>query len=230
MNTEIIEKTILKSGTHKSFDDGACIMELVSYVAGEKWSDRPECSCQTLTTLAIGINDRVDEETRQKLKSIVPLIINTRGTREDRIARSRFIAHRTCTVTMSILAETLGLNEIAEKLKLFEPSQLREISVFLRKNKKAFRDTGRRSAVAYLAAAATAAASDAAEAAADSEPVAAIYADTAVNAAAGAYTDVYADNAAKRKKIKNEINDSSIEILRLACGVWSEKPEQREGK
>ena len=35
----LIERTHLDYGAHDKFDDGACAMELVSYIAGEPWGD-----------------------------------------------------------------------------------------------------------------------------------------------------------------------------------------------
>lgn len=33
--------------------DTACVMQMVSYVANEPWSDQPECACPILTQFAI---------------------------------------------------------------------------------------------------------------------------------------------------------------------------------
>ena len=32
----------LKSGAHRSIEDGACLLEAVAWLAGEPWSDHPE--------------------------------------------------------------------------------------------------------------------------------------------------------------------------------------------
>ena len=69
---EILQKYDLKTGAHKALDEGACVMELVSYIANEPWSDRPQCACPILTNAAIRFNDRVDDEHRQKLKELIP--------------------------------------------------------------------------------------------------------------------------------------------------------------
>lgn len=52
----------LKAGQHSSIDDGACLLEVVSYVAGEPWSDHPECVCPVLG--AFGREWNVDDEAR----------------------------------------------------------------------------------------------------------------------------------------------------------------------
>jgi hypothetical protein len=38
----------LNSGGHNDFESGLCVMEAVSYVAGEPWSDTPQCACPVI--------------------------------------------------------------------------------------------------------------------------------------------------------------------------------------
>jgi len=42
----------LLPGKHRSPRKGACFMELASYLAGERWSDRPACTHPLLASLA----------------------------------------------------------------------------------------------------------------------------------------------------------------------------------
>lgn len=75
---KLLKTVVLKKGSHKSFEQGACVMEMVSYIANEPWSDRPNCACPILTDFAIRYNDRVPDKQRQKLKSLIPkLMIGT---------------------------------------------------------------------------------------------------------------------------------------------------------
>lgn len=46
----------LAEGSHKSIDDGACLMEAVAYVAGEKFSDHPECASKVLGAFGRSLN------------------------------------------------------------------------------------------------------------------------------------------------------------------------------
>lgn len=55
----------------------ACVMELVSYLAGEPWTDHPECASKSLTCLAIAINDQGDQPHRDKLKELAPRLVST---------------------------------------------------------------------------------------------------------------------------------------------------------
>ena len=56
MTTRIERRTVdfdlltLKAGQHSTFDDGACLLEAVSYIAGEPFSDHPKCVCPVLAT------------------------------------------------------------------------------------------------------------------------------------------------------------------------------------
>jgi len=72
----------LKSGGHKSRIDGACVMEAVAYVAGEPWSDHPECVSPVIGAFLRNWNDSLptDADRDRLLKPLIPLIINTRST------------------------------------------------------------------------------------------------------------------------------------------------------
>src|SRR4051812_40562155 len=94
---EIESKPLIK-GSGADIDH-ACVMQMVSYVAGEKWTDRPECACPILTSYAIGLNDRLDDQSRQLLKPIIPKLVGTRKDQETKVARSIFMAWRVITVT-----------------------------------------------------------------------------------------------------------------------------------
>jgi hypothetical protein len=77
-----LERRSLQSGSHPSLTDGACALELVSYLAGEPWSDHPECVCPTLGVFFRGWNDGLpsDAERDRLLKPFLPRLIGTRGT------------------------------------------------------------------------------------------------------------------------------------------------------
>lgn len=43
-----LETLVLKSGGHRSFKDGACLLEAAAFMAGERHSDHPECVSEVL--------------------------------------------------------------------------------------------------------------------------------------------------------------------------------------
>jgi hypothetical protein len=72
----------LKSGSHDDFEHGMCVMEAVAYVAGEPWSDAPQCACPVIKDFMVAWNDGLpnDAERDRLLKPLVPLIVGTRST------------------------------------------------------------------------------------------------------------------------------------------------------
>jgi hypothetical protein len=70
---------VLSAGKHRNPRKGACFMEFASYLAGEKWSDRPACTHPALAELARAVNDHVGDEARQTLLPMVPEVIGLNG-------------------------------------------------------------------------------------------------------------------------------------------------------
>ena len=69
----------LQAGAHRSPRRGACFMEFASYLAGERWSDHPECTDPVLAAFAREINDRVADSRRDALVGHVPRVVGLRG-------------------------------------------------------------------------------------------------------------------------------------------------------
>ncbi|MEL7447325.1 MAG: hypothetical protein AAGK02_16225, partial [Pseudomonadota bacterium] len=80
--TKLEELGPLKSGGHTGPEQGACIMEAVSYIAGEPWSDHPECVCPVIARFLRNWNDnlRSNEERDRLLKPLIPVILDTKST------------------------------------------------------------------------------------------------------------------------------------------------------
>ena len=188
----LIEKIELKKGAHKNIEDGACIMELVSYIAGEPWSDNPKCACPILTSFAIGINDSMDDEWRQKLKPIIPKLLNSRDENKRKI-RAEFFAHQAITVFLPILTDALELVEISDRLREFKIGEWVDARDYIASIRQTLRD--KTVIVAYDTAAAAAAYD------------AAYYATGAYNAAyyaaAAAYDAAY--YAAYRRRLRRRL-------------------------
>lgn len=78
MRTIDLDKVTLESGSH-SPDGKFCVMELSSFIAGEPWSDNPECVSPVLGAFLRAWNDGLDARTRQKLKPYATKVIGTAG-------------------------------------------------------------------------------------------------------------------------------------------------------
>src|SRR5205823_585199 len=76
-------KTVkLSRGKHTSPDDGACVMELASMIAGEPFSDQPVTVCPVIAAFLRAYNDSLDDRRRQDLYGCAATVINTRDTPE----------------------------------------------------------------------------------------------------------------------------------------------------
>ena len=68
----------LAAGAHEP-NGKACVMEAVSFVAGEPWSDHPECACPVISSFLRSWNDGLpDDERDALLRPLIPRLIGTR--------------------------------------------------------------------------------------------------------------------------------------------------------
>jgi hypothetical protein len=69
----------LAKGSHPTPQDGLCAMEWVSYIAGEQHTDQPVCVDLPLRSFCIGLNDALDDDSRQRLRPYLGRCIGTAG-------------------------------------------------------------------------------------------------------------------------------------------------------
>jgi len=67
----------LAAGTHDSHEGVGCVMEYVSLLAGEAWSDHPACTHPVLAAAARNVNDRLADEARHLLVPLIPRLFGT---------------------------------------------------------------------------------------------------------------------------------------------------------
>jgi hypothetical protein len=70
---------VLSAGRHRSARRGACFMEYASYLAGERWSDRPGCTHPSLASLARLVNDLTSDHARSALGTHIPSVVGLNG-------------------------------------------------------------------------------------------------------------------------------------------------------
>jgi len=97
---------VLSRGRHRNPRKGACFMELASYLAGERWSDHPECTHPLLAALARLVNDFTSDEARHRLAPLIPSVIGLTG---DDVRVDANIALRCATTALPIVAADLQL-------------------------------------------------------------------------------------------------------------------------
>lgn len=66
---------MLGRGKHRNPKKGACFMELASFLAGERWSDHPQCTHPLLAMLARAVNDLTSDRARPQLAPLIPSVI-----------------------------------------------------------------------------------------------------------------------------------------------------------
>jgi len=76
---EEIRGITLGSGAHSSPSEGMCAVEAAAYIAGEPWSDHPQCVSPVIAAFMRSWNDALPAADRTRL--LLPLIPDTIGTR-----------------------------------------------------------------------------------------------------------------------------------------------------
>jgi hypothetical protein len=82
----------LSKGKHISPEDGACVMELASMLAGEPFSDHPRCACPVIGSFLRAYNDSVDDDRRQDLYAYASRVVGSRATAAVQRARGERLA------------------------------------------------------------------------------------------------------------------------------------------
>ncbi len=74
----------LAAGAHNPDAGGAmCAMEAAAYIAGEPWSDHPQCVCPVIGAFMRSWNDNLPDDRRTELLlPLIPATIGTRGSAE----------------------------------------------------------------------------------------------------------------------------------------------------
>lgn len=90
---------LLSRGKHRNPRKGACFMELASYLAGERWSDHPQCTHPLLATMARLVNDFTTDAGRPQLASLISPVI---GLTSDDLRMDAMIALRAARTALPI--------------------------------------------------------------------------------------------------------------------------------
>jgi hypothetical protein len=218
----------LKAHNHGEPDEGdefrACVMEAVSYVAGEPWSDAPQCACPVITAFMVSWNDSLpsDADRDRLLKPLIPLIVGTRSTPAVELRRSLMAAdwlvrvHTPAWLRAAKLEEQAKLLEsLPEITDMAQCPSLMPALLAVKQDAAAARDAAWDAARAAARDAAWDAAWDAARAAAR---------DAAWDAARAAARDAAWDAARAAawdalKPTVAHLQDSAQDLVRRMCAV-----------
>lgn len=117
---------VLSAGPHANPSEGACVMEMVSYLAGEEWTDSPACTHPALSGAAQAVNDSLSDSRRHELIPLIGRLIGTAptGTHAERKAL--------CVALMNwalILPESPG--SLGRRIVLIEVTEARSATEVL---------------------------------------------------------------------------------------------------
>jgi len=111
-----LDNLVLGSGAH-SAGDGFCVMEAVSFVAGEPHSDHPTCASEVIGTFMRRWNDDLDDAGRQRLKPYILKLVGTLASAEIEQRRSWMCVDWMVRVHTAAWLELAGLTEQATALR-----------------------------------------------------------------------------------------------------------------
>lgn len=92
MDTVSHQTIKLSRGAHGSPDEGACVMELASILAGEPFTDRPATACPVIGSLLRAYNDSVDDARRQDLYEYAARVVGSQASELVQRARAEHLA------------------------------------------------------------------------------------------------------------------------------------------
>jgi hypothetical protein len=85
---QVSHQTIrLAKGKHQSAEQGACVMELASMLAGEPFTDHPQSVSAPIASFLRRYNDLLDDRRRQDLYPYAAKVVGTASTPEVELAR-----------------------------------------------------------------------------------------------------------------------------------------------
>jgi len=115
-----LDTLVLRSGTHTSSSDGVSLMEAVSALAGEPWSNSPSCTSPVIAAYARSLNDWLPDDARQRLKAYIPRLVGT-AEPELELRRAFACADAAVRVFAPLAFAAAGLVEEAAKLGALAP-------------------------------------------------------------------------------------------------------------
>ncbi len=79
---------MLSIGTHSGPEEGACVMELASMLAGEPFSDHPRSVCPVIGCFLRAYNDSIEDDQRQDLYGYAAKVVGSRAAVDVQLARA----------------------------------------------------------------------------------------------------------------------------------------------
>lgn len=115
-----LDTLVLGRGAHGSRYAGVCLLEAVAWFSGEPHTDRPACASRLLSSFGMALNDIIDDDKRQELRPLIPLIAGTRDDGHD--LRRSYQAFDWLTRTyLPQWLDLAGLHDAGAPLRALDP-------------------------------------------------------------------------------------------------------------
>jgi hypothetical protein len=119
----------LSPGKHYSPDDGACVMELASMLAGEPFTDHPASVCPVIGSVMRAYNDFTDDAARQDLYAYAARVVGSRADAGVESAREERVAAWSSDMRLRRLRRFLPLS-IAQALSRMKAPRLDSVGTY----------------------------------------------------------------------------------------------------
>jgi hypothetical protein len=100
----------LSAGAHRPDEGKACLMEYVSLLAGEEWSDTPACTYRPLAKAAQVVNDSLSDPDRHLLVPLIGRLFGTTLPVDDRL-----FALRVARTVEHLSPDAKACNDVTER-------------------------------------------------------------------------------------------------------------------
>ena len=121
MTTLDLDAVTLAAGGHLPDSDAMCVMEAVAMLAGESWSDHPQCASPVLGAFLRSWNDALPDDERQQLKQYIARLVGSKGTDAQEAERSWLATDWMVRVQAPAWLRLAGLTEQADVLAGMQP-------------------------------------------------------------------------------------------------------------
>jgi hypothetical protein len=111
----LLERLVLEKGRHGKAG-GYCIMEAASVLADEPKSEAPRCVCPTIAALLRGWSDSLEPADRQKLKPLIPKVLDTNKGNSVALQRALLAGDFAARVHLAKWLEAAGEQELSARL------------------------------------------------------------------------------------------------------------------
>ncbi|MBK8583263.1 MAG: hypothetical protein IPL86_16040 [Flavobacteriales bacterium] len=116
----------LDHGEHGIDEEKACVMEAAAYVAGEPWSDAPQCVCPVIGEMMREWNDGIGGvvERTALLGPLISVIVGSASTPDVQVRRAAMLMDWAIRVSLPMRLRAAGHESAARELEALPPIEV----------------------------------------------------------------------------------------------------------